>query len=189
MSSFPGFLRRLAPVALLLGLLVSLLGGCASVPESGGGAGATAAKFSPSPPKPGFGAVYVGRPMGWRTTVFQVPIEVDGRPLASVGPNEYARTELPAGRHSVGVPESYWTTVINGIPHPVEITVESGKSYYLLPTEWAGREHTSIVMVGTVVVPTRTAESHSSFSVQTIAPAGEPPAAFAGLTAAAPASP
>src|SRR5262245_50090764 len=129
MPSFPGFLRRLTPAALLLGLL----GGCASVPESGGGA--TAAKFSASPPKPGFGAVYVGRPMGWRTTVFPLPIEVDGRPLASVGPNEYARAELPPGRHSVAVPESYWTKVINGIPHPVEFTVEAGKSYYLLPTE------------------------------------------------------
>src|SRR5262245_25671572 len=122
-------MRRLAPVTILLGLLC----GCTSVPESG--AGATAAKFSPAPPKPGFGAVYVGRPMGWRTTVFRLPIEVDGRPLASVGPNEYARAELPAGRHSVGVPESYWTKVINGVPHPVEFTVEASKSYYLLPTE------------------------------------------------------
>jgi hypothetical protein len=164
------------PVAVFLALLAA----CSTLPNS-------RANFSSSPPKQGFGAVYVGRPFGFQTSVFPIPVELDGRPLVSLGPNEYTRVEVASGRHKLGVPESYWTRTINGIPHAVDLTVESGKSYYLLPTRWGENPHTQVVVMGNMAVPESTADAHSSFSVQTIASVGEPPPAFLKLTYVAPA--
>jgi len=174
MPSFPACLRTFR--SALVAVVLAQLAGCTTASNSG------VAKFLPLPPKSGFAAVYVGRPFGFRTSVFPVPIEVDGRPLVSLGPNDYTRIDLPPGRHTLGVPESYWTRTINGMPHAVDLTLESGKSYYLLPTRWAENVRPGIAMVGNVVVPTTTADGHSSFSVQTIASAGAPPPAFLELS-------
>jgi hypothetical protein len=122
--------------------------------------------------------VYIGRPFGPNTSIFSLPVEVDGKPLISLAPNQYATLELPPGPHSIGVPDETWTRAIAGIPHPVELVVDSGKSYYLLPSrryEDAGYKFSS---VGSVIVPERTAVTHSSFSVQTAGMNAAPPAAF-----------
>jgi hypothetical protein len=104
------------------------------------------------------------------TSVFPLPIEVDGKPVASLGPNQYTRVELPPGRHHIGAPDTYGTRVIAGTPHPVDLTIQPGKTYYLLPTRWAGNPRTTITTVGTMAIPEVTAESHSSFSVQSSVP-------------------
>jgi hypothetical protein len=160
---------------------LALLAACSTLPNSG------TANFSPSPPKQGFGAVYVGRPFGGNVSVFPVPVELDGRPLASLGSNDYTRVEVASGRHKLGVPEGFWTRAINGIPHAVDLTIESGKSYYLLPTNWGENEHTQVVVLGNMAVPEQTADAHSSFSVQTATSAGAPPPAFLKLSYVAPA--
>jgi hypothetical protein len=167
---------RLVSVAASLALLAA----CSTLPNSG------TANFSPLSPRQGFGVVYVGRPFGGGVSVFPVPIELDGRPLASLGPNDYTRVEVASGRHKLGVPEGFWTRAINGIPHTVDLSIESGKSYYLLPTIWAENPHTQVVVTGKMAVPESTADAHSSFSVQTIAAAGEPPPAFLKLSYVAP---
>lgn len=135
-------------------------------------------EFSAPAPRPGFGALYIGRPFGWNTSVFSLPIEINGQSLVSLGPNEYTRVELRPGQYTIAVPNSFWTRAISGQPHPVKVSIRAGASYYLLPSRWAGKEYTTYTMVGTVVVPVRSAEAHASFSVQT----GSPPRAFSGLS-------
>ncbi len=161
---------------LAIGVAFDLLAGCSSVPNQ------TAATASvPAPPRAGYASVYIGRPFGGNTSIFSLPVQVDGKPLASLAPNQYTTVELPPGPHSIGVPNEAWTRAISGIPHPVELVVELGETYYLLPSvryEDAGYSFTS---VGSVVVPERTAVGHSSFSVQTAAANAAPPAAFGQL--------
>jgi hypothetical protein len=41
--------------------------------------------FSLSAPKPGFAAVYVGRPYGWNVSYIPLSVELNGRPLAQLG--------------------------------------------------------------------------------------------------------
>jgi hypothetical protein len=161
-------------------LALAVLGACSSLPNSG------ATTFSNPPPKRGFGTVYVGRPFGGNTSVFSLPIELDGQQLTSLGPNEYTRIEVAPGPHKLKVPDDFWTRTINGIPHAVDLTVEPGKSYYLLPKTWAGNPHTQVVVMGNMAVPESTADAHSSFSVQTSGANGEPPNAFLQLSYVAP---
>jgi hypothetical protein len=166
-------LRALARV-VVTGLALDLLAGCSSVPSQ-----TAATSFTPAPPRAGLASVYIGRPFGGNTSIFSLPIEVDGKPLISLAPNQYTTIELPPGPHSVAVPDQAWTRAISGIPHPVAVSVEAGKAYYLLPSyEDAGYRFTS---VGSAVVPERTAVGHSSFSVQTAAANAAPPAEFSQL--------
>jgi Protein of unknown function (DUF2846) len=168
-------LRAFVRIAVI-GLAVDLLAACSSVPSQ------TAATTSaPAPPRAGYAAVYIGRPFDNNTSIFSLPVEVDGKPLISLAPNQYTTVELAPGPHSIGVPDQAWTRAISGIPHPVEIAVESGKAYYLLPSrryEDAGYKFTS---VGAAVVPERTAVTHSSFSVQTAGANAAVPAEFSQL--------
>jgi hypothetical protein len=160
---------------LAASLMLNVLAACSSVSTQ------TEAGISPAPPRPGYAAVYIGRPFGSGTSIFPLPIEVDSKPLISLAPNQYTTVELPPGPHSIGVPNEAWNRAIAGIPHPVEIAVEPGKTYYLLPSrrfEDAGYRFTS---VGSVVVPERTAVTHSSFSVQTAAVNAAPPSEFSQL--------
>jgi hypothetical protein len=145
---------------------------------------ASAQGFSVQAPRPGFAAIYIGRPFGGNTSIFSLPIELDGRPLVSLGPNNYTRVEVRPGRHVIAVPDNAWTVAISGKPHPAAVAAQAGKSYYLLPKSWAGQQRVNIVVIGSVVAPTITADSHSSFSVQS----GGPPKDFTGLSYTAPAA-
>lgn len=124
--------------------------------------------------------------MTFHTSVFAVPLEVDGKPLASLGADQYVRVELPAGPHAIGAANNAWSRAINGVPHPVQLTVEAGKIYYLLPTRWAGESRMNIIMVNGMAIPEQTAVGHSSFSVQVGSPGALPPAAFQKLSPARP---
>ncbi len=140
--------------------------------------------FAATPSKAGMGVIYIGRPMTFRTSVFAVPLEVDGKPLVSLGPNQYARVELPPGHHEISAADNGWSRAINGVPHPVSLKVEAGMAYYLLPTRWAGAERTTIAMVNTMAIPEQTRDPHSSFSVQVSTPGAAPPPVFRQLSPA-----
>lgn len=167
--------------ALISVFILGLLAACITASNS------ESTRFSASPPKPGFGVAYVGRPGGWNTSFVPLEIELDGRPLVTLGFNDYTRVELRPGRYSIGAPDTYRTRVTAGIPHAVELTVEAGKAYYLLPKLWAENERTAIVAVGTTFVPTRTADGHTSFSIQTSRVTDAPPSSFLELSYVAPA--
>jgi hypothetical protein len=152
-------------------LLLALWFSCVSVPAN------AQTGFAAQAPKPGFGAVYIGRPFGWNTSIFPLPVEVNGQALTSLGPNQYTRVELRPGRHTIAVPNNAWTRAISGNPHPVTIDVRAGASYYLLPKRWATNERPSMAIVNGIAIPTRTADNQSSFSVET----GPPPTAFTEL--------
>lgn len=122
--------------------------------------------------------------MTFQTSVFAVPLQIDGRPLVSLGPNQYARIELPAGRHEITAADNGWSRAINGVPHPVAVNVEAGKAYYLLPTRWAGESGMTITMINNMAIPERTSVPHSSFSVQVSSASAPPPAAFRQLSPA-----
>lgn len=141
-----------------------------------------ASKFAPRPPRAGSGVVYLGRPSGFHVSLFPVPIELDGQPLATVGPGRYVRVELSPGPHVISARDDWWSGAINGKPHPLSLTVEPGKIYYLLPKRWAGEVRTQINVVGNVVYPSQVAQMQSSFSVQPSAPGTAPPPEFHGLT-------
>jgi hypothetical protein len=159
-----------------------LTAGCVTTGEQAAGnpdRSASASQFAAAAPKQGYGVLYVGRPMTMNTSVFAIAVELDGRPLASLGPNQFTRVELRPGSHSLGVKDDYWNGVISGRPHPAEVRIESGKTYYALPTRWAGETTTNIVIIGNSAIPTQSAVAHSSFAVQ---PSGTPPKDFDGLT-------
>lgn len=135
-------------------------------------------------PKAGLGVVYIGRPMTMRTSVFAVPIELDGNALTSLGPSQYLQLELPPGKHTVAISNTVWGRMTAGIPHPAEINVEAGKAYYLLPTNWAGERQLHFTMINGMAIPEQTAANHMTFAVQANAANAPPPAEFLGLTRA-----
>jgi hypothetical protein len=159
-------------------VLLTLTAACSTVPNNAGDAAATAVPFAPVAPRPGYGAAYIGRPMTMNTSVFAVPIEVDGKPLVSLGPDQYVRVELPPGSHRIATADTLWSRSINGRPHPAEVNVESGKTYYLEPTQWSEGGHFTIIYVNGMAIPEQAAVLQSTFSVQV----GTPPADFVKLT-------
>lgn len=165
------------PRLCMVGLASALLSACLSAPEQ-----TTATSATPAPPKAGHASVNIGRPFGFNTSVFALPIEVDGKRLMSLPPGQYTTVDLPPGPHSVGSPNEYWTRVISGVPHPAEFTVEAGKSYYLLPKSWGEDAGYRYTMVGASVVPEKNGINHSTFSVQVAAVNDAPPAEFRKLT-------
>src|SRR5690242_10996565 len=96
--------------AFVLGLILSLAASIPAFAQSG---------FGVKAPKPGSGAIYIGRPFGWNTSVFPLPVEINGQPLVSLGPNQYTRIDVRPGRHTIAVPDNFWTRAISGNPHPV----------------------------------------------------------------------
>jgi len=175
---------------VLRGALVgaALLSLTACVTNSGGETATTnpssvAPTFAAMPPKPGFGVAYVGRPSGRNVSLFPVPIELDGQPLASIGPGRYVRVELPPGPHVVNARGDWWSHAINGKAYPANFTVEPGKVYYLLPKRWLGPPQNNIAIVGSAVVPHQTVALEGTFSVQASTLAAAPPSEFLELTA------
>lgn len=166
---------------LAAGLALSVLAACSPVANQTN-AGSPATTAVSAPPRTGHATVYIGRPAGFSTSVFALPIQVDGKPLMSLPPGQYTTVELPPGPHNVGSPDEYWTRVISGVPHPAEFVVQTGKTYYLLPKRWAEDAGYSFTMVGAAVVPHKTAIGHASFSVQVAAVNAAPPPEFAQLT-------
>jgi hypothetical protein len=154
-------------------VLLTLTAACSTVPVPNNANDA----FAPAVPRPGFGAVYIGRPMTMNTSVFAVPIEVDGKPFVSLGPDQYVMVQLPPGHHLIAAADTYWSRVINGRPHAAEVNVESGKAYYLEPKQWAENAHFNIIYVNGMAIPEQTADNQSTFSVQV----DTPPADFAKL--------
>ncbi len=169
-------------IVFVLGFAIALtqFAGCATTPNSG------SSQFQAAAPKAGFGAVYVGRPFGWNTSVIPLEIELDGRPLAELGINQYTRIELPPGRYKIGAPNSWRTRSTAGTPHPVEVVVEPGKVYYLLPTRWVENVRPAVTMIANQVVATRTGDAQSSFSIKASAATAEPPPEFLNLSPVAP---
>lgn len=164
---------------LAVGLALHLLTACSSIHNQTVAAGGL---FVPVLPKAGYATVYIGRPYTFHTSVFALPIHVDDKPLLSLPPGQYTAVELAPGPHSVGSPNEYWTRVISGVPHPAKFAVEAGKVYYLLPKGWAEDAGYSYTMVGSVVVPQKTAVGHSTFSVQAAAASAAPPPEFDKLS-------
>jgi hypothetical protein len=168
--------RLLAPV-----LAFHLLAACSSIANQTTAAG-TATTAAPAPPKAGYATVHIGRPFGFKTSVFALPIQVDRKPLMSLPPGQYTTVELPPGPHSVGSPNEFWTRAISGVPHPAEFVAEAGKAYYLLPRSWGEDAGYTYTMVGSVVVPQKSSVSHSTFSVHVAAASAAPPPEFTQLT-------
>lgn len=164
---------------LAVGLALHVLTACSSIHNQSVAAGGL---FVPLPPKAGYATVYIGRPFTYHTSVFALPIQVDDKPLVSLPPGQYTAVQLAPGPHSVGSPNEYWTRVISGVPHPANFTVEAGKAYYLLPKRWGEDAGYSYTMVGSVVVPQRTATAHATFTVHAAAASATPPPEFDKLS-------
>ena len=75
---------------------------------------------------------------------------------------------------------------MSGIPHPVDLRVKAGKSYFVQPTRWAEDVRPAIAIIGTQVIPTKTATRHGSFSVRESEAIGWTPAEFRNMSYVAP---
>lgn len=115
--------------------------------------------------------------MGGGVSIFPLAIQVDGRSVGSLPPGQYTTIEIAPGKHTIGVPNEAWTRAIAGTPHISEFVTEPGKTYYALPTHWYEDAGSTVSMVGSVVVPHRTAEGHNSFAIRS----GAAPSEFSQL--------
>jgi hypothetical protein len=118
--------------------------------------------------------------------LFPVPVELDGRPLALLGFGTYTRVELRPGRYTLSPPNTAATRAVFGIPRPVELTVEAGKAYFLLPTRSVEDVRPTVAVAGNFVYPSQTGTSYGSFSVQAQPAQAAPPPGFQGLSYVAP---
>ncbi len=151
---------------------------CAGLP------GPESSRFSASPPKPGHAAVYIGRPRGWNVSYIPLSVELDGQALAQLGINTYTRIELAPGSYKLAAADTYLTKVTYGAPRPLQVKVEAGRSYFVLPTRSVENVRPAVQVVGTVVVPTKTGDVFGGFAVQ----ADAAPSEFAQLSYVAPES-
>lgn len=152
--------------------IINLLAACQSTSNQ------TGATIAPVAPRAGYASLHIGRPSGVNVSVFPLAIHVDGKPAASLSPGQYTIIEVAPGKHSIGVPDGTWNRAIAGTPHAAEFAVESGKTYYALPTQRYEDAGFQVSMVGSVAVPHRTAVGHNSFAIQSAGP----PAEFGKLT-------
>jgi hypothetical protein len=113
---------------------------------------------------------------------FSLPIEIDGKSATSLSPGEYTVVELAPGRHTISVPDEYWSRAIAGTPHPAEFAVESGRKYYALPTHWYADAGTQVSVVRSVAVAEQVARPHNSFEVKPATPNAGSPAEFSQLS-------
>jgi len=169
--------RRTVTAICVSGLLLLQLPGCA-----GTLAGPESAKLLVAGPKPGHGVVYVGRPYGWNVSYIPLSVELNGRPLAQLGIDNYTRVELRPGMYKLAAADTYLTSVAYGKPLPLSLTVEAGRSYYVLPTRKVENLRPSVQIIGTYAVPTQTGDVYGGFAIQTPAAGGHAPAAFAQMS-------
>jgi hypothetical protein len=64
-----------------------------------------------SAPRPGFAAVYVGRPYGWNVSYIPLSVELNGQPLAQLGISTYTRIELRRGTYKLAAANTYMTSI------------------------------------------------------------------------------
>jgi len=149
--------------------------------------GDVSAKFSASPPKPEHAAVYIGRPHGWNVSYIPLSVEPDGRPLAELSINTYTRIELPPGTYKLAAADTYLTKITYGVPRALQMKVEAGRSYFVLPTHSVENVRPAVEVIGKNVIPTQTGDVYGGFAVQTVVDArNDAPAEFAHLSYVAP---
>ncbi len=166
----------------LLALFMSLpwLSGCVT----GGGS-----EFSATPPKTGLAAVYVGRPLTWHTSLVPLSIEINGQPLTALAPGSYTRIEVRPGRYSIAAADTYMTKITFGMPRPLELSVQAGKVYYVLPISWMENQRPGMMLaMGKYPVATTEGDRYGSFAVQEKVPSDPAPTPFAKLSQVAPAA-
>jgi len=156
------------------------LSACAGLP------GAESAKFFASPPKPGQAAVYVGRPHGWNVSYIPLSVELDGRALVQLGINTYTRIELPPGTYKLAAADTYLTKITYGVPRALQMKVEAGRSYFVLPTRSVENVRPAIEVIGKNVIPTQTGDVYGGFAVQVVGAGNAAPSEFAQLSYVAP---
>lgn len=147
----------------------------------GGMSGAESVRFSSSPPKPGHAAVYVGRPYGGNVSHIPLSVELNDQALARLGINTYTKIELSPGTYKLAASDSYLTKITYGTPRPLQIKVEAGKSYFVLPTRSVENVRPAIQVIGTNVVATKTGDVFGGFAVLA-PPAHGAPSEFASLS-------
>ena len=170
-------MRISVPIACLLVLGLSA---CGSLP------GADSAQFSASLPKPGHAAVYIGRPHGWNVSYIPLSVELDGRPLAQLGISTYTRIELPPGTYKLAAADTYLTKITYGMPRALQMKLEAGKSYFVLPTRSVENVRPAVEVIGKNVVPTQTGDVYGGFAVQTVVGANVAPSEFVQFSYVAP---
>jgi hypothetical protein len=170
-------MRAIRATVLVAALM--LLAGCAGLAGS--------AAFSTPPPKPGFAALYVGRPGGWHVSLVPLGVELDDRPLALLPFNSYTRIELRPGRYRLAAADNYMSKVTFGMPRGGEMTVQAGRSYFALPAQIDENPRPSFQVIGTTVIATTATDRYGTFLVAEKDAGAPAPPAFAPLSYVAPA--
>jgi hypothetical protein len=112
-------------------------------------------------------------------------VEIDGRELAQLSINTYTRVELPPGTYRVAAADSYLTKVSYGTPRALQLKVEAGRSYFVLPTRSVENLRPEIRIIGTTVYSATTGDVFGGFA-EHAAPGGATPSEFAQLSYVAP---
>jgi hypothetical protein len=164
-------------VAAVCGLLLQLSACANSVvpgPES--------AKVLASGPKAGFAALYVGRPYGWNVSYIPLSVELNGQPLAQLDIKTYTRVELRPGTYRLAAADTYMTSITYGKPVPLDLRVEAGRSYFVLPTRRVDNVRPAIQIINKTVVTTQTGDVSGGFALQKPGAKGQPPSEFTELS-------
>ena len=93
--------------------------------------------------------------------------------LPPYGPMAISFTKNGAREHREGLVVRFY---------PAASELEASKAYYLLPKGWGEDAGYSYTMVGSVVVPQKTATAHSTFAVQAAAASAARPPEFDKLS-------
>ncbi len=157
-----------------------LIAGCAT--RSPSGAGPT----NDRPPTDGRAAIYIGRPYTADTSFIPLQLELNGRPLASVGMNEYTRVDVTPGTYKLAAADVYLTWISFGTPIPSEVTAQAGGRYFVIPRSYEGPPRMGVGVNGNLVVPTTSAKRWGALDVTENTPGTPIPGRFNGLTYVAP---
>jgi hypothetical protein len=166
----------------LASLMISILlvAGCAT--RSPSGAGPT----NDRAPTDGRAAIYIGRPYTADTSFIPLQLELNGRPLASVGMNEYTRIDVPPGTYKLAAADVYLTWISFGTPIPTEVTAQSGDRYFVIPRSYEGPPRMGVGVNGNLVVPTTSAKRWGALDITQNPPGTPIPSRFSGLNYVAP---
>ena len=168
-------------IAVAVSVLCLLVTACATKPSS------DAAAFVDKPPSDGTGVIYVGRPDAPDVSVVPLQLEINGRPLVSIGPNQYTRIEVLPGTYRLAAADVYLTWITYGTPTPVELDTKAGVRYFVQPRSWAGRPQFGVGTAGKLIIPTiTTAQRHGTLHVYEKDVGEAAPVQFNGLVYVAP---